>query len=48
MQGFLGFLGLTFMGDFIEDEERIWQIEAKALARLRKHKDTKKLHEYLR
>ena len=28
--------------------ERIRQIEAKALAKLRKNKDTKKLHEYLK
>jgi RNA polymerase primary sigma factor len=34
--------------EFSVTRERIRQIEAKALARLRKHKDTKKLHEYLR
>ena len=28
--------------------ERIRQIEAKALSKLRKNKDTRKLHEYLR
>ncbi len=34
--------------EFAVTRERIRQIEAKALAKLRKHKDTKKLHEYLR
>ena len=34
--------------EFSVTRERIRQIEAKALAKLRKHKDTKKLHEYLR
>lgn len=33
--------------EFAVTRERIRQIEAKALAKLRKHKDTKKLHEYL-
>jgi RNA polymerase primary sigma factor len=33
--------------EFSVTRERIRQIEAKALAKLRKHKDTKKLHEYL-
>ena len=28
--------------------ERIRQIEAKALAKLRKHKDAKKLHDYIK
>lgn len=40
---------LEEVGDeFSVTRERIRQIEAKALAKLRKHKDTKKLHEYLR
>ena len=34
--------------EFDVTRERIRQIEAKALAKLRKHKDTKKLHGYLR
>jgi RNA polymerase primary sigma factor len=34
--------------EFSVTRERIRQIEAKALSKLRKHKDTKKLHEYLR
>ncbi len=34
--------------EFSVTRERIRQIEAKALAKLRKHKETKKLHEYLR
>lgn len=33
--------------EFAVTRERIRQIEAKALAKLRKHKDAKKLHEYL-
>lgn len=33
--------------EFAVTRERIRQIEAKALAKLRKHKDSKKLHEYL-
>ena len=33
--------------EFSVTRERIRQIEAKALSKLRKHKDTKKLHEYL-
>jgi RNA polymerase primary sigma factor len=33
--------------EFSVTRERIRQIEAKALAKLRKHKDAKKLHEYL-
>ncbi|HZP55285.1 MAG TPA: RNA polymerase sigma factor RpoD [Candidatus Saccharimonadales bacterium] len=33
--------------EFNVTRERIRQIEAKALAKLRKHKDTRKLHEYL-
>lgn len=33
--------------EFAVTRERIRQIEAKALAKLRKHKDVKKLHEYL-
>ena len=32
---------------FAVTRERIRQIEAKALAKLRKHKDAKKLYEYL-
>ena len=34
--------------EFSVTRERIRQIEAKALSKLRKHKDTKKLHEYIR
>lgn len=34
--------------EFSVTRERIRQIEAKALTKLRKHKDAKKLHEYLR
>ena len=34
--------------EFSVTRERIRQIEAKALSKLRKHKNTKKLHEYLR
>ena len=34
--------------EFSVTRERIRQIEAKALSRLRKHKDTKKLREYLK
>jgi len=34
--------------EFSVTRERIRQIEAKALAKLRKHKDAKKLHEYLK
>jgi RNA polymerase primary sigma factor len=34
--------------EFAVTRERIRQIEAKALAKLRKHKDAKKLHEYLK
>ena len=34
--------------EFDVTRERIRQIEAKALSKLRKNKDTKKLHEYLR
>lgn len=34
--------------EFAVTRERIRQIEAKALAKLRKHKDSRKLHEYLR
>lgn len=34
--------------EFAVTRERIRQIEAKALSKLRKHKDTKKLHEYLK
>ena len=33
--------------EFAVTRERIRQIEAKALSKLRKHKDTKKLHEYI-
>ena len=33
--------------EFKVTRERIRQIEAKALAKLRKHKDAKKLYEYL-
>ena len=33
--------------EFAETRERIRQIEAKALMKLKKHKDSKKLHEYL-
>ncbi len=33
--------------EFAVTRERIRQIEAKALAKLRKHKDSKKLHEYI-
>jgi RNA polymerase primary sigma factor len=33
--------------EFAVTRERIRQIEAKALMKLRKHKDSKKLHEYL-
>ena len=33
--------------EFAVTRERIRQIEAKALAKLRKHKDSKKLHDYL-
>jgi RNA polymerase primary sigma factor len=33
--------------EFAVTRERIRQIEAKPLAKLRKHKDSKKLHEYL-
>src|SRR5438105_4469923 len=33
--------------EFSVTRERIRQIEAKALAKLRKHKDTRRLHEYL-
>jgi RNA polymerase primary sigma factor len=33
--------------EFSVTRERIRQIEAKALAKLRKHKDAKKLYEYL-
>jgi RNA polymerase primary sigma factor len=33
--------------EFAVTRERIRQIEAKALAKIRKHKDAKKLHEYL-
>ena len=34
--------------EFSVTRERIRQIEAKALSKLRKHKDMKKLHEYLK
>jgi RNA polymerase primary sigma factor len=34
--------------EFSVTRERIRQIEAKALAKLRKHKDAKKLHDYLK
>jgi RNA polymerase primary sigma factor len=34
--------------EFAVTRERIRQIEAKALAKLRKHKDSKKLHEYIK
>ena len=34
--------------EFMVTRERIRQIEAKALAKLRKHKDSKKLHDYIR
>ncbi len=34
--------------EFSVTRERIRQIEAKALAKLRKHKDSKKLHEYIK
>lgn len=34
--------------EFAVTRERIRQIEAKALAKLRKHKDSKRLHEYLK
>ncbi|MBQ3306356.1 RNA polymerase sigma factor RpoD [Candidatus Saccharibacteria bacterium] len=34
--------------EFAVTRERIRQIEAKALSKLRKHKDTKRLHEYLK
>lgn len=34
--------------EFAVTRERIRQIEAKALSKLRKHKDSKKLHEYLK
>ena len=34
--------------EFAVTRERIRQIEAKALAKLRKHKDVKKLHEYIK
>jgi RNA polymerase primary sigma factor len=33
--------------EFSVTRERIRQIEAKALAKLRKHKDSKKLHDYI-
>ena len=33
--------------EFAVTRERIRQIEAKALMKLKKHKDSKKLHEYL-
>jgi RNA polymerase primary sigma factor len=33
--------------EFSVTRERIRQIEAKALAKLRKHKDARKLHDYL-
>jgi RNA polymerase primary sigma factor len=33
--------------EFLVTRERIRQIEAKALAKLRKHKDAKKLHDYI-
>ncbi len=34
--------------EFLVTRERIRQIEAKALAKLRKHKDAKKLHDYIK
>jgi RNA polymerase primary sigma factor len=34
--------------EFMVTRERIRQIEAKALAKLRKHKDSKKLHDYIK
>jgi RNA polymerase primary sigma factor len=34
--------------EFAVTRERIRQIEAKALAKLRKHRDAKKLHDYIR
>jgi RNA polymerase primary sigma factor len=34
--------------EFNVTRERIRQIEAKALAKLRKHKDSKKLHDYIK
>jgi RNA polymerase primary sigma factor len=34
--------------EFAVTRERIRQIEAKALSKLRKHRDTKKLHDYLK
>jgi RNA polymerase primary sigma factor len=34
--------------EFSVTRERIRQIEAKALAKLRKHKDAKKLYEYIK
>jgi RNA polymerase primary sigma factor len=34
--------------EFSVTRERIRQIEAKALAKLRKHKDAKKLHDYIK
>ena len=39
--------GLEVGQEFSVTRERIRQIEAKALAKLRKHKDTRRLHEYL-
>ncbi len=43
----LGYLESQVGQEFAVTRERIRQIEAKALAKLRKHKDAKKLHEYL-
>ncbi|HEY1645683.1 MAG TPA: sigma-70 family RNA polymerase sigma factor, partial [Candidatus Saccharimonadales bacterium] len=34
--------------EFSVTRERIRQIEAKALAKLRKHRDAKKLHDYIK
>ncbi len=34
--------------EFSVTRERIRQIEAKALAKLRKHKDARKLHDYIK
>ena len=34
--------------EFTVTRERIRQIEAKALAKLRKHKDARKLHDYIK
>lgn len=36
------------MAEVSATRERIRQIEAKALAKLRKHKDARKLHDYIK